>query len=379
MKKNYCIFIIILLSFQHFYSQTFSKFPPPRVNIGVVEYDGCFVNRLSLDWIADSRHKRFASAYSIQIYDYSKSKWTVVKTINVSNPNTDAYSFRSNLDFFDNYGYDFFNTTSAGVPNLYRMRVQVIDLKFPSDFYDNNSIYITARRSRRGGCDGGGDGPGDTTKPNLNIPRIGITNGNGQLFNPLNNETPILRRNQFFEINFDVKNTGNANSKATDARLFVGSSSSIGGATEFKILSVPARSPNSTSGLFHNQLITNSDNLGALNLDPGKQYYMFIQVDQTNTNDESNESDNIKKFKFTYSASAGNPGDPGGGTCTICPQPIDEQIAQPYLIEIFNFSGQKILSQRVNDGTEEKQIISTLPRGDLYIVKSKNGDRKVSN
>jgi len=241
----------------------------------------------------------------------------------------------------------------------------------------------SAKNASRVICTGS---PNNSGKPNLTISQVRVTNGNGRQYFPLANETPILRRRQSFEVSSDVINRGNTSSKATDLRLLVGATSSINSATEFAVIPVPILLSNASKTIRRNEFIVNSDLLGSYKLSPGRSYYIFIKVDETNINKESNENDNLKSFKFTYSGLSGKIGG-GDGNCIICDAPIFAKtnlndfnlyIKKPYNIDVFDFSGQKILNTKVNSIEQENQIIQSLPKK-LYIIKSKNGDRKVSN
>lgn len=49
---------------------------------------------------------------------------------------------------------------------------------------------------------------------------------------------------------------------------------------------------------------------------------------------------------------------------------------KPYIIDVYNFKGQKVLSREVKNVEEENKATLSLPKG-IYIIKSKNGDRKI--
>ncbi len=102
-------------------------------------------------------------------------------------------------------------------------------------------------------------------------------------------------------------------------------------------------------------------------------------------------SENLRhiSFKATEHIAGGESSPIGGGNCIICPVvPISVfsskatinsiHTEKPYQIEIFNFYGQKVLTKTVISVSQENQVIGDLPKN-MYIIKSKNGDRKVSN
>ncbi|MDO6491744.1 MAG: thrombospondin type 3 repeat-containing protein [Cellulophaga sp.] len=49
---------------------------------------------------------------------------------------------------------------------------------------------------------------------------------------------------------------------------------------------------------------------------------------------------------------------------------------KPYIIDVYNFKGQKVLSKEVKNTEEENKATLFIPKG-VYIIKSKNGDRKI--
>ncbi|MEM7557307.1 MAG: T9SS type A sorting domain-containing protein [Cyanobacteria bacterium P01_A01_bin.84] len=105
-------------------------------------------------------------------------------------------------------------------------------------------------------------------------------------------------------------------------------------------------------------------------------------------------------FTYKFSDDDGRGGSP---ICPICPDPIDDGEEDgddgppdnrikdvpdyllksntrdsSYKISIFDLTGQKILTATVSNKEEENLIIADLPKK-IYIIKTKNGDRKIQN
>src|SRR5690606_8680086 len=56
---------------------------------------------------------------------------------------------------------------------------------------------------------------------------------------------------------------------------------------------------------------------------------------------------------------------------------LNNQGESPYHVDIYDFSGQKIQSAKVNNESEEQELINSLPSS-LYIIKSSKEDKKIS-
>lgn len=94
---------------------------------------------------------------------------------------------------------------------------------------------------------------------------------------------------------------------------------------------------------------------------------ILMSVDDSKTNTESNENNNITVIPVTFV----NP------FAKTVQSNVDVQDSiQPYSINVYNFEGQKVLTKEVKSIEEENQSLDSL-KSDIYIIKSKNETRKV--
>ncbi|WP_243231586.1 T9SS type A sorting domain-containing protein [Flavobacterium pectinovorum] len=94
---------------------------------------------------------------------------------------------------------------------------------------------------------------------------------------------------------------------------------------------------------------------------------ILISVDDTKTNTESNENNNVTSIPVTFYNPFGK----------IVQSDLEvEEVTQPYLIDVYNFDGQKVLTKEVNSKDEENKSLDSLKSG-IYMIKSKNETRKV--
>ena len=96
-------------------------------------------------------------------------------------------------------------------------------------------------------------------------------------------------------------------------------------------------------------------------------WYILLKVDDANLVAESNENNNVSSIGVTLTSVFGKPVN----------SLVQSVTNQPYMVDIFDLTGNKILSRKVNSVIEENEIIGTLPKN-IYLVKSRNADRKVS-
>ncbi len=101
-------------------------------------------------------------------------------------------------------------------------------------------------------------------------------------------------------------------------------------------------------------------------------YYLIIELDANNSNNEGSlgETNNILAISFSYNSSA-----TASSKLRIL---LKEKHLQPYYINVYNFQGQKVMTNQVKNIEEENKATLSLPKG-IYIIKSKNRDRKVFN
>lgn len=94
---------------------------------------------------------------------------------------------------------------------------------------------------------------------------------------------------------------------------------------------------------------------------------ILMSVDDSKTNTESNENNNITVIPVTFV----NP-----FAKTVQSNVNVEDSIQPYSINVYNFEGQKVLTKEVKSIEEENRSLDSLKSG-IYIIKSKNETRKV--
>lgn len=174
--------------------------------------------------------------------------------------------------------------------------------------------------------------------------------------------------------NISVKNMGTATSVASNVRYFLSSNSTydasdqeIGSNSNFSTIS-----PNDsriTNGLSFDYFTIS----GALGINNGNSNILLV-VDKKDVNDfnpnESNENNNVTVIPIRISSSN------AANLKFDLSDLNNNNIRNPYSIEIYSFTGQKVLSKNVNNIEEENEATLQLPKG-LYIIKSEKGDRKV--
>ena len=95
-------------------------------------------------------------------------------------------------------------------------------------------------------------------------------------------------------------------------------------------------------------------------------------VDKAGLNDfnpnESDESNNVTAIPIRFSSSK--------SSSLKARLNLEAEEIDTYSIEIYNFQGQKVLTEKVTSVEEENAALGGLPKN-LYIIKGKNGTRKV--
>jgi len=111
-----------------------------------------------------------------------------------------------------------------------------------------------------------------------------------------------------------------------------------------------------------------------------------VVVDPNNTNNEPSDDreNNTEKFRFTYSGgTSGSPPDPDSN-CIICPIlddgfSLQAKLPNGYSVDIYDLTGTKLLTKTISSEEEEKNILTDLPKQQIYILKSEKGTKKVFN
>lgn len=183
----------------------------------------------------------------------------------------------------------------------------------------------------------------------------------------LNTSSSILSFN-----NIRVENIGTSNAPSTNIAFYVSQNSTFDKDDDLKLdktISLTSLTPDNIKDLslslarfdFPSELFGN--------------FYLFIVVDDLGNVTESNETNNTASIRVNIASSSGK------GPIALLPFakfdiPEELLIIEDYKIDIFDFTGQKLLSKEVNSSVEEYEITNNLPKG-IYIVKSIYGDKKV--
>jgi len=309
--------------------------------------------------------ERWIDSYSLQVYDNSNKKWKTIKTVPKSGKSTYSTTVSSLSQSWVKSG-------------SYELRVR-INIK-PSAYVDGIRYWqgaIEKVASKKSSCVQPPAG-----KPNLRLKSLVIKNTttSSTLYNYPNGSTntPTLKKDNWYDFIVSVENNGAGSASSVSLDILFTYNDRYPNTTFYSVASDsdigdidPARSTSKTFSVFV------SYNIGVSpTLSNNSSYFLNFDIDAQNKISETKEDDNISTMLFTYSSGSGKPGDPDGD-CTFCPQAKQDSTNKPYNLQVFNFTGQKIIDRMVKNINEENQIIENLPKK-LYIVKSKNGDRKIS-
>jgi hypothetical protein len=180
----------------------------------------------------------------------------------------------------------------------------------------------------------------------------------------INNQSGIL--NLSF---LAVKNAGNAASPPTNITFYLSSDSTFDSAdlksnkSNVKINAIASLETSVVSGLS----IFSSD-FGNIGTKFTGNWNILMVVDGSKIITESNENNNITVIPVTFY----NPfGKLASNKFEI------QEFTDQYSIDVYNFQGQKVLTKQVNNIVQENKSLEELKKG-IYIIKSKNGTRKVA-
>jgi len=196
--------------------------------------------------------------------------------------------------------------------------------------------------------------------------RSNITGALSTIFdssNSQNNSSPTLKRNTEYNIETTVKNTGNSNANSSELNIFYSSNNSFSFFSDCNFSSESSSidiAPNGTYKYTLNQFVGDNQ-LGICSPINSTGAHLFFLSD----------SDNDMAFgiPFNYSSITGK---------SIIPFFLKyDNPLESYMIDIYNFNGQKIHTKEVYSIEEENKVTGMLPNG-LYIIKSEKGDRKVN-
>ena len=169
-----------------------------------------------------------------------------------------------------------------------------------------------------------------------------------------------------------IKNNGNATSSQSNIKYYLSSNSTLETTDDYIALisdfgTISPGNYRDVENVFINYYEISSILGGGTG-----NYFILMVLDEDGFNDESNESNNITPIPIRVSNSSSAKLLIGKGSSS--PQNLDKE---SYLVSIYNFSGQQILSKEVHGLQEENTIIQTLDKNGIYIIKSKDSTRKV--
>jgi len=187
----------------------------------------------------------------------------------------------------------------------------------------------------------------------------------------INNRSGILNLSQIY-----IENIGNNDSSTTNIQFYVSSNTSLD-TSDFEYTGSNTNINSIDSGDYF--IISKSvfaTDFGVSGYFSGNWYILMV-VDDSETNTESNEDNNVTAIPVTFI-------DPFGKSALIKTQKVSltakveaEVFIDSYSIDIYNFQGQRVLSKEVTSKEEESKLIQSLTSG-LYIIKSKDRTYKVS-
>ena len=176
--------------------------------------------------------------------------------------------------------------------------------------------------------------------------------------------------NQSGSINLQVitiKNIGNVASTPTTLQFYLSTDGIIDTADLKSTAASVAISAINPGGSITVSKTIFSSNFGNIGTTFTGNRNILISVDDSKTNTESNENNNVTAIPVTFYNPFGK----------IVQSKLQvEEVTQPYLIDVYNFDGQKVLTKEVNSKEEENKSLDSLKSG-IYMIKSKNETRKV--
>ncbi|WP_269237729.1 CARDB domain-containing protein [Flavobacterium flavigenum] len=164
-----------------------------------------------------------------------------------------------------------------------------------------------------------------------------------------------------------IKNTGNAASTPTNLQFYL-STDGIIDTADLKSTagSITINAINPGASITVSKTIFSSD-FGNIGTTFTGNRNILISVDDSKTNAESNENNNVTAIPVTFYNPFGK----------IVQSKLEaEEVKQPYSINVYNFQGQKVLTKEVSSEEEENKSLDSLKSG-IYMIKSKNETRKV--
>ena len=330
----------------------------PSVQSKTTQYGlDCGIQSLTLRWYRVQNEYYYVNSYSLQVRD--NGQWKTIRTISKGRS-----SYSVTINSFEN-GW---NDSEANFNFRVRVNVNLEDVNDVN--YSQGSTLKVADW-----CFG--------PKAVISLQSATVNSGN-RTWNIKNGEKPTIYVNNSGAVNTDyftvetktVTGGTNFGSRGPEIRTFVSDCPRLGVgcnngniSTEeygFKLIAIPNRVPSGTES-FRRSRIRLKVNDYRLLLRDGRTYYLHAVYSIGGTN----SGNFVWPFRVEYK-------DNTSSGCTICPKPIENFPSRPnpYQVEIFDFTGTKIITKKVSTKAEEDKLIDNLPKK-LYIVKNKYGTRKV--
>lgn len=164
-----------------------------------------------------------------------------------------------------------------------------------------------------------------------------------------------------------IKNTGAIASAPTDIQFYLSQNTTLETAADPKYSRDPIKinpiNPGETYIIQGTSL--SSREFGNNGTIINNNWNILMVVDDSKTNSESNENNNITAIPVTFY-------NPNVASFTT----IQLETKEPYSINIYDIQGQKVLTKEVNSIEEENKSLDSLKNG-IYIIKAKGETRKV--
>lgn len=372
--------ITVLLSFVNTYSQfdDFGDFrddvftfpgASPSVQSKTTSIDSeCGLQSLTIRWFPVQQEFRYVNSYSLQVLN--NGSWRTLKTVNAT-----GGSYNVTLTSFEN-GW---NDSQANFN--FRVRVN-INLNAAGTYNYNQGSTLKVKDW----CFG--------PLASVSLSSATMTSGS-RTSNLLNGEKPTVyvsnvgaRDTEYFTIDTrSVIGGTNVGWRSPTIRTYISDCPTLGSGcnggdiatvevNNVDLITIPFREPSGTSSFRRSRIRLRVSN-GLLILRNNRTYYIHVRY--------SINGNTTRGFAWPFRVEFRNNTSGGGGGCIICPVPIEDdfrltydlnQTLEPYQIDIYNMSGSKVTSSTVTSKQQENELIADLPKA-IYVIKSKNGTRKV--
>ena len=192
--------------------------------------------------------------------------------------------------------------------------------------------------------------------------------------------TQYLYLGEFLQINLYIKNIGQIASNSMKVGFYITTNSQFSNAHLLKELNF-SEIINPNSNKFHSTQITGSS-INSYTDAYGKAY-IHIVVDYKNNIDEGSNGENNNIFSSIPVISSYNlrtnkltVNQIKNENLTIQSEPEKVNSTEPYSVDIYNFKGQKIKTEKVKTLIEENKLLEPLEEG-FYIIKSNDKTKKI--